>query len=79
MKNMACVLFVCCTIVLLTLLIKFDVYFVNVDILAKNEEKELTCYKVLAREDFIEDGCEKYFIHDKWYIDYMKDLVDSYE
>ena len=36
------------------------------------------CVRILANEDEIENGCDKYFINDKWYKDFMKQMFDEY-
>jgi len=36
------------------------------------------CVRILVNEDYIENGCDKYFINDKWYKDFMKQMFDEY-
>ena len=37
------------------------------------------CVRILINEDEIENGCDKYFINDKWYKDFMKQMFDEYK
>lgn len=37
------------------------------------------CVRILINEDEIENGCDKYFLNDKWYNDFMKQMFDEYE
>lgn len=41
------------------------------EVKAENEAIK-KCYNKLLDEDFIEEGCEKYFKNDRWYKDYLK-------
>ena len=46
----------------------------------KTEEKAEynKCVRILINEDEIESGCDKYFLNDKWYKDFMKQMFDEY-
>lgn len=37
------------------------------------------CVRILINEDEIENGCDKYFLDDKWYNDFMEQMFDEYE
>ena len=37
------------------------------------------CVRILINEDEIENGCDKYFLNDKWYNDFIKQMFDEYE
>lgn len=37
------------------------------------------CVRILINEDEIENGCDKYFINDKWYKEFMKQMFDEYD
>lgn len=37
------------------------------------------CVRELVNEDSIEKGCDKYFVNDKWYKEYMKELKKEYK
>lgn len=39
----------------------------------KEQEQALKCYKWLYDYDDIATGCEKYFQHDTWYQEYIKE------
>ncbi len=36
------------------------------------------CVRVLVNEDEIENGCDEYFIHEKWYKEYMQEVYAEY-
>ncbi len=36
------------------------------------------CVRILINEDEIANGCDKYFMHDKWYNDFMEQMFDEY-
>lgn len=36
------------------------------------------CVRILINEDEIANGCDKYFVNDKWYKDFMKQMFDEY-
>ena len=36
------------------------------------------CVRILINEDEISNGCDKYFVNDKWYKDFMKQMFDEY-
>lgn len=37
------------------------------------------CVRVLINEDEILEGCDKYFLEDKWYNDFMEIMFKDYE
>ena len=37
-------------------------------------KKSNQCYRTLVEDDIIDTGCDKYFINDKWYKEYKKDV-----
>lgn len=37
------------------------------------------CVSTLINYDDIEKGCDKYFLNDKWYNNYMNDMFKEYE
>ena len=36
------------------------------------------CVNILIESDEIANGCDKYFLNDKWYKDYMKHIYKEY-
>ena len=36
------------------------------------------CVNILIESDEIANGCDKYFLNDKWYKDYMKYIYKEY-
>lgn len=65
------------------LLIIMVVYWTYIFIADKRETEEKAeynkCVRILINEDYIENGCDKYFINDKWYKDFMKQMFDEYK
>lgn len=65
------------------LLIIMVVYWTYISIVDKRETEEKAeynkCVRILINEDEIENGCDKYFINDKWYKDFMKQMFDEYK
>ena len=52
-------------------------YIDNTEIEKKAEYNK--CVRIIVNEDEIADGCDKYFLNDKWYNDFMKQMFDEYE
>lgn len=70
-------------IILIGLLIIVIIYWVfiltiNIKDIKDNAEYN-KCIRILINEDKIENGCDKYFINDKWYKDFMKQMFDEYK
>ena len=36
------------------------------------------CVRLIVNEDYIGNGCDKYFLNDKWYKIFMKDMYKEY-
>ena len=48
-------------------------------IIENNKQVEYNkCVRILINEDEISNGCDKYFVNDKWYKDFMKQMFDEY-
>ena len=48
-------------------------------IIENNKQAEYNkCVRILINEDEISNGCDKYFVNDKWYKDFMKQMFDEY-
>ena len=48
-------------------------------IIENNKQAEYNkCVRILINEDEISNGCDKYFLNDKWYKDYMKYIYKEY-
>ena len=60
------------------------VYILNdtiTDIKVKKTEEKAEynkCVRILINEDEITNGCDKYFLNDKWYNDFMEQMFDEY-
>ena len=52
----------------------------NTDIFIENNKQVEynKCVRILINEDEISNGCDKYFVNDKWYKDFMKQMFDEY-
>lgn len=37
-------------------------------------KKQNQCYQTLYNEDIIDNGCDKYFENDEWYIEYKSEV-----
>lgn len=62
----------CSSLILLVFILCYwTIIFVN------DKNTEVKCYKILINEDYIDEGCEKYFKNDSWYIEYQKDLAQD--
>lgn len=71
------------TIFVAVLSIAVILYWTCIFIADKRETEEKAeynkCVRILINEDEIENGCDKYFLNDKWYNDFMKQMFDEYE
>lgn len=61
------------------LLIIMVVYWTYISIENNKKVEYNKCVRILINEDEIENGCDKYFINDKWYKDFMKQMFDEYK
>lgn len=65
---------------LLMIIITFWFLIFTINVVNKKEKAEYNkCVRILINEDEIENGCDKYFLNDKWYNDFMKQMFDEYE
>lgn len=71
------------TIFVAVLSIAVILYWTCIFIINKREIEEKAeynkCVRILINEDKIENGCDKYFLNDKWYNNFMKQMFDEYE
>ena len=64
--------------ILLNVLLVF-VGVLMIIIIENNKQAEYNkCVRILINEDEIANGCDKYFVNDKWYKDFMKQMFDEY-
>lgn len=64
--------------ILLNVLLVF-VGVLMIIIIENNKQAEYNkCVRILINEDEISNGCDKYFVNDKWYKDFMKQMFDEY-
>lgn len=64
--------------ILLNVLLVF-VGVLMIIIIENNKQAEYNkCVRILINEDKISNGCDKYFVNDKWYKDFMKQMFDEY-
>lgn len=49
------------------------------DLLREERGNYNKCVRVLINEDYIEEGCDKYFLNDKWYNNYMEQMFLEYK
>ena len=70
-------------IIFVGLAVFIGIYWTCIFIANKKETEEKAeynkCVRILINEDEIENGCDKYFLNDKWYNDFMKQMFDEYE
>lgn len=65
---------------LLMIIITFWFLIFTINVVNKKEKAEYNkCVRILINEDEIENGCDKYFLNDKWYNDFMKQMFDEYK
>lgn len=69
-------------IIFVGLAVFIGIYWTYIFITDKRETEEKAeynkCVRILINEDYIENGCDKYFVNDKWYKDFMKQMFDKY-
>lgn len=51
----------------------------NINENKRDEIENMKCIRILVNEDEIANGCDKYFQNDKWYKDFMADIMREYE
>ena len=49
------------------------------DNIEKERSKKLECIRVLANDDEILSGCDKYFMTEEWYNNFMDQMYDRYD
>ena len=69
--------------IFVALLIVMIIYWTYIFITDKKETEQKAeynkCVRILINEDEIENGCDKYFLNDKWYKEFMKQMFDEYK
>ena len=62
----------------MVVLIIIGAYWTYIFIENNKQAEYNKCVRILINEDEISNGCDKYFVNDKWYKDFMKQMFEEY-